>query len=120
WDLSQDATADILHSSDQWVEVVAFSPDGRLLASGNWNGEINVWDVPTKKHVQTIRAHTDAILSMTFSPNGEWLASGAQDKDALAIWDTENWQRKTVLLSDGQDTRSLAFLSDKRLISAGN
>jgi WD40 repeat protein len=69
-----------------WVESVAFSPDGRLLASGSWDNTIKLWDVATGREVRTLTGHTDTVNSVAFSPDGRLLASGSYD-NTIKLWD---------------------------------
>jgi RNA polymerase sigma factor (sigma-70 family) len=66
-------------------EVLAFSPDGRLLASSD-KYDVHVWEVATGKRVRTFRGHRNEIESLKFSGNGRRLASAAHDSTVL-VWD---------------------------------
>lgn len=70
------------------ISAVAFSPDGRILASGDQEGRIKLWDVKTRNDVATIKAHGKAVSSVMFSPDGSMLASGSGD-DTVKLWDVE-------------------------------
>jgi WD40 repeat protein len=69
------------------VNAVAFSPDGKQLATGSGEpsrgGELKLWDVASGQLVRDFpKVHSDAVLSLEFSPDGKFLASGAADKMA--------------------------------------
>jgi len=75
---------------DDGITCIAFSPDGRRLASATSTGLVRVWDLETSKPVlsQPMRA-TSGILDIAFSPNGKMLATGSVD-GAARLWDTSN------------------------------
>jgi len=75
-----------LEGHTKWVESVAFSPDGKLLASGSGDNMIKLWDVATGQELRTLRGHTDPVWSVAFSPDGKLLASGSGD-ETLMVWD---------------------------------
>ena len=68
------------------VTSVAFSPDGRLLASGSYDKTIKLWEVATGSLVRTLEGHTDPVLSVAFSPGGKLLASDSDDA-TIKLWD---------------------------------
>ncbi|MEP6672616.1 MAG: c-type cytochrome domain-containing protein [Chthoniobacter sp.] len=85
------------------VNAVAFSPDGKQLATGSGEpsrgGELKLWDIGTGQLVRDFpRVHSDAVLSLEFSPDGKLLASGAADKMARV---TELATGKTVRNFEG-------------------
>ncbi len=69
------------------VFSVAFSPDGRLLASGSWE-TIKLWDVANGSLKQTLSGHGEGAWSVAFSPDGRLLASGSEDK-TIKLWERE-------------------------------
>src|SRR4051794_13582589 len=67
------------------VSSVAFTPDGRTLASGSYDNTIKLWDVRTGKERATLK-HLDGVSAVTFAADGKTLASGSEDK-TVKLWD---------------------------------
>ena len=71
--------------------VLAISKDGRMLAGGEREGRVNLWDINTGAHISSMGHHTEQTLkgisSLAFSTDGKTLASGSQDY-TVRLWDT--------------------------------
>jgi WD40 repeat protein len=68
------------------VLAVAFSPDGKRIATGSGDRTIKLWDTATGQEVLSLRGHTAAVTSVAFSADGHRLVSGGQDWTAR-VWD---------------------------------
>ncbi len=65
--------------------VLAFSPNKRILASASGDSTIKLWDISTGQHILTLQGHEDSVTSVAFSPDGDILASGSKDT-TIKLW----------------------------------
>jgi len=101
------------------VRVVAFSPNGRMLASGGLNDSIRLWDLETGKVVHTLHKHVNPIRSVAFSPDGSILASGSDDK-TIKLWNLKTGKELSTLEGHRHSVGSLAFSPDGRVLASGS
>ncbi|MCC3445466.1 MULTISPECIES: NACHT domain-containing protein, partial [unclassified Microcoleus] len=101
------------------VFAVAFSPDGKLLATGGTDGVVRCWEVASGREILTCKCHSDLIRSVAFSPDGKTLASGSGDR-TVKLWDChsgeclQTWQGHSDLI------RSVAFSPDFKSLASGS
>lgn len=103
WDV---ATGTLLHACKGHARSVtsgAFSPDGKLAASGGADGTVRLWDVATGRHVRTLVGHTGRVEAIAFSFDGKQLVSGSDD-GTMRIWTIATGKEvATVLASLGHE-----------------
>ncbi len=101
------------------IRVVAFSPNGCLLASGGLNNTIKLWDMKTGKSLHTFQKHSKQIRSVAFSPDGSILASGSEDQ-TVKLWDMKTGKGISTLEGHRHAVCSLAFSPDGRALASGS
>jgi WD40 repeat protein len=101
------------------VNSVAFSPDGRLLASGSDDKTIKLWEVASGREVRTLTGHTHYVNSVAFSPDGRLLASGSTDS-TIKLWDVASGSLVRTLSGHNGRVLSVAFSPDGRLLASGS
>ena len=124
WDVATQRNIGTLEEHTSWVYSLAYSPDGKILASGLSDGMIALWDVATQRDIFTFEAHTEGInkfvLSLAFSPDGKILASGSYD-GMIKLWDVATGTNIASIQEDGRSPYiySLAFSPDGTILASG-
>ena len=103
------------------VNSVAFSPDGKHIASGSWEKTIRLWDAQTGCQVgNPLQGHTDSVNSVAFSPDGRHIVSGSLDK-TIRLWDAQTGcQVGNPLQGHTDSVKSVTFSPDGRHIVSGS
>jgi WD40 repeat protein len=108
-----------LRGHKRWIFKIAWSPDGRTLASGSGDRTIRLWDAETGKLRQTLQRRSGKVVSVAWSPDGRTLASGSTDK-TIRLWDTETGELGRILEGHSGEVYSVAWSPDGRTLASGS
>jgi WD40 repeat protein len=102
------------------VRGVAFNGEGTRVAAAEWRGMVRIWDVKTRRAVQTLNGHTEPVAAVRYSPDNRLIASASHDQ-TVKIWDANDGRMLRTLNGHTSRLISVAFGPDSRLLaSAGN
>ncbi len=136
WSLSTGGKIHTLIGHSNWVNSVAFSPippnpsdqrEGRgvsaglscILASGSVDRTLKLWLLSTGKEICTLTGHSDSVLSVAFSPDGEILASGSADY-SIKLWQVSTGREIRTLTGHSFFVNSVAFSRGGQILATGS
>lgn len=115
WSVATGQQLLTLHHAN-WIWRIAFSPDGKLLATSSIDQVAKIWDVATGECLHTLEGEVDGCFAVTFSPDGRWLI-GSGDL-SVKVWDTVSWQQNITLTGHTEKVIAVAC-SKQPLVSGG-
>jgi len=120
-DADRGETVAVLSGHEEEVRVIAFSPDGRLLATATWDDKrVRIWELPSGRERYCLWKHRTGVNAVAFSPDGKTLACGA-GKGEVILWNVAGGQELMRLDDHRGWIFALAFSPDgKILAAAGN
>jgi WD40 repeat protein len=114
--LRHDGQKTILVGHRAPIASVAFSPDGKLLASASRDRDVRIWDVRTGDTIRFL-PHNSPVRDAEFSPDGRWLIAGAA---RATLWDARDWTLVARLVAGTKPVTSAAFDPSGRIIVTGD
>jgi serine/threonine protein kinase/WD40 repeat protein len=121
WEVVAHTKVHELRGHPGWVYGVAYSPDGKWLATGGWGGTVKLWDAVTGAERSTILGHRAAVYHQpAFSPDSHCLATASGDR-SVRLWEVPTGRPIGVLHGHTEFVEAVAFAPDGReLASAGD
>ncbi|PCH43308.1 WD40 repeat-like protein [Wolfiporia cocos MD-104 SS10] len=101
------------------VSALAYSSDGRFVASGYEDGTVTIWNPVTRARMFNLEVHTQPICALAFSPDGNKLASGSSDK-RVVLWNAPNGIKLLELTGHEGFVDSIAFSPDGQTLASAS
>ena len=106
------------HGHSKSVQTVAWSPDGKRIASGSDDKTVQVWDAADGGHGFTYRGHSQKVQTVAWSPDGKRIASGSDDK-TVQVWDAADGGHGFTYSGHSSFVYSVAWSPDGKRIASG-
>jgi WD40 repeat protein/serine/threonine protein kinase len=120
WDVNSGRLLQELPMQDSGlVPSLAFSPDGTLLATAQYNNQARLWEIPSGKLRATLEGHIQAVMGVAYSPDGRTLATGGDD-GKVKLWNIATQQEMTSLEIPHGGCRSIKFSPDGCALAVGS
>ena len=98
WDAQTGSELNSFSGHNNFVNILAFSRDGRVLASGSYDNTVKLWDTTTGREMRSLSGHTGAVVAIDFSSDGRFVVSGSNDGSAR-FWNAQSGELVATLVS---------------------
>ncbi|GAB2832684.1 WD40 repeat domain-containing protein [Lentzea nigeriaca] len=106
----------VLTGSDSRIMSLSISPNGKLIAAGDYRGEVHVWDARSGDLVKEFQVDKDVVEAVAFSPDGSRLAVGGWDTKMRTV-DTDTWTVKNTFTGADDWVEALSYSADGEYIA---
>jgi WD40 repeat protein len=124
WDVEKEKLIERKRKADEpplgeYPHCLTFSPDGKVLAAGDKDGKIRLFDGQSGEPKGVLNDHTGSVYRIAFSPDGKSLVSCGEDK-TVKLWDVPGRKVRRTLQADEWMSFAVAFSPDGRLVATGS
>jgi len=121
WNAYSGGELAVLCGHGNSVTSMSYSPDGRRIVSGSYDGTVRVWDAQSGIELVVLRGHEGGVGSVAYSPDGRRIVSGGGMFDeTVRVWDAEDGIELAVLCGHEDHVRGVSCASDGQVILNGS
>ncbi len=130
WDVATGKPRHTLRGHREDIWSIAFSLDGKLLASGGADETVRLWDPATGKELAVRKAHDEIVCAVAFHPSGRWLVTGGihhvgrpgeeENSGEIKVWDVATRRVVQTVAAHTLPTITVAFSLDGKTLAAGS
>ncbi len=120
WDAATGRPASPLLPHINWVGAIAYRPDGKVLATGDYSGRVHFWDAETTARVGLPFHVGSRVCSLAFSPDGRALAVGTAEPAFALLWDLEARKPRGAPIPFRGTVTDLVFSPDGTRLAVGS
>ncbi len=107
-----------VYTRNQQYRIFAVAWSGERIASGSFDGSVQIWDWYTGDTIFIYRGHSAPVYTAAWSPNGAYIASGGHDK-TIQVWEAPTGKNVCTYKGHTNAVKSLAWSPDSKYIASG-
>ena len=120
WEMHSGELLTTLNGHTEYINLVALTPDGRILASSSSDKTIKLWKVRSGELLNTLEGHTNGVSSITLTSDGRMLASTGHYDNTIKLWDVRSGKLLITLEGHTSTVGLIAFTPDGRMLASGS
>src|SRR4029077_2898945 len=102
----------------EWINAMAFSPNGAFLASGDRNGGITIWDPDNGQELFTLAGHKSSVTALGWRADSKLLASSSEE-GSVKLWEMQDGKQAKTWAAHTGGALWVSYAHDGRLVSCG-